>query len=217
MLTKARLKRHTLHLTGKFTHAILELQALMLKKLAVVSIWLAFTPVLIILLSASLTIHNSKVKTLDTLQALKITEPASNNNIEGQVLGTKIEDPRPYIVARFLQETPLEQYSNLIVEVSDQYDIDYRLIPAIAMKESGGGVAIDLASHNAWGFENGRTYFDSWDTAIRAVAKTLRTRYVDKGLTSPEQIMTVYAPPAILNGGGWAKDINLFFSQMETL
>ena len=85
------------------------------------------------------------------------------------------------------------------------------------MKESGGGTTVDEASHNAWGFENGRTYFDSWDTAIPIVAKTLKERYVDKGLISPEQIMAVYAPPAILNGGGWAKDINLFFSQMETL
>lgn len=189
----------------------------MLKKLAIVLTWFVFTPAMIILLSASLTIHNSKVKTLDTLQALKITEPAIDNNIEGQVLGTIIEDPRPFIVARFLQGTPLEPYSASIVQASDQYDIDYRLIPAIAMKESGGGATVDEASHNAWGFENGRTYFDSWDTAIPIVAKTLKERYVDKGLISPEQIMTVYAPPAILNGGGWAKDINLFFSQMETL
>ena len=212
-----RLRRLVRHLTLAFTHAILDLQALMLKKLVITSIWLAFTPALIILLSASLTIHNSKVKTLDTTQALKITEPATGNNIEGQVLGTKIEDPRPFIVARFLKGTPLEPYSDSIVKVSDEYGIDYRLIPAIAMKESGAGAAVDEASHNAWGFENGKTYFDSWEAAIPIVAKTLKTRYVDKGLISPEQIMPVYAPPALASGGGWAKDINFFFSQMETL
>ena len=205
------------NLTRAISHAILDLYALMLKKLAIVSVWFALTPVLIIVLLASVTIRDSKVKAQNSLEGLKITEPSVNNNIEGQVLGIKIDDSRPYIVAKFLKGTPLESYSEEIVKASDKYGIDYRLIPAIAMKESGGGAAVDEASHNAWGFENGKTYFSSWDNAINTVAMTLKLRYIDKGLTSPEQIMTVYAPPALEAGGGWAKDVNLFFSQMETL
>ena len=206
-----------MHLTRQFTHAILDLYFFMLKKLAVTSIWLALTPALIILLSATLVLHQAKLNYTNNIQALQINQPASANSIEGQVLGTKIEDPRPFIIAKFLKGTPLAAYSDLIVEVSDQYSIDYRLIPAIAMKESGAGNAVSEASHNAWGFENGKTNFDSWETAIPIVAKTLKTRYIDKGLTTPEEIMPIYAPPAVEAGGAWARDINFFFSQMETL
>ena len=104
-----------------------------------------------------------------------------------------------------------------MVEVADKYDIDYRLIPAIAMKESGAGTAIPESSYNAWGFENGRTRFTSWETAIETVGKTLNKRYITKGMSTPDEIMPVYAPPQMETGGKWAKDINYFYTQMETL
>jgi hypothetical protein len=108
-------------------------------------------------------------------------------------------------------------YSKQIIEASDKYGIDWRLIPAIAMRESGGGDKARPGSFNAWGFENGRTNFDSWESAIESVAKTLKVRYVDKGMTTPEEIMAVYAPPQLSTGGKWAQDINYFFSKLETL
>jgi hypothetical protein len=144
--------------------------------------------------------------------AYEITEP---KDVEGQVLGIEITDKRPFVVSDFLKKTPLEQYSSYIVEVSDKYNIDYRLIPSIAMKESGGGRAAPENSFNAWGFENGRTRWGSWEEAIDNVGKTLKTRYVDKGLTTPEQIMPIYAPPAMENGGGWAVAVNNYFQRME--
>ncbi|KKP93653.1 MAG: hypothetical protein UR98_C0003G0023 [Parcubacteria group bacterium GW2011_GWA1_36_12] len=85
------------------------------------------------------------------------------------------------------------------------------------MKESGGGTASSQVTHNAWGWENGRTNFSSWEYAIETVGRTLKNNYITKGLITPEQIMTVYAPPQIYTGGKWAEDINSFFSQMETL
>lgn len=206
------------YLTRPFTHAILNMYHHMLKKLAVAYIWFVLTPP-IILLSAFILIQ-PKATALGTDNSTQTIDAASNaatNSIDGQVLGVEIEDTRPYIVSRFLDGTPLEPHSKLIVEVSDKYDIDYRLIPAIAMKESQGGLAVDQSTHNAWGFENGRTVFASWDLAIESVGKTLKTRYIDKGRTTPDEIMAIYAPPQLLTGGKWAKDINLFFSQMETL
>lgn len=190
----------------------------MLKKLAVLSIWFVLTPP-IILLSAFISLQPkvTALSTTNSSQTIEIVTNVETNSIDGQVLGVKIEDARPYIISRFLDGTPLEPHSKLIVEVSDKYNIDYRLIPAIAMKESQGGLAIDQSTHNAWGFENGRTVFTSWDSAIEAVGKTLKTKYVDKGLSTPEEIMVIYAPPQLLTGGKWARDINFFFSQMETL
>ena len=205
------------HLTCDFPHAIVKLHGFMFRKLVFLSAWFLLTPPLIILTIFSF--YNSSLgpSKLNNRDPVKITELQIDNTIEGEVLATQIDDMRPIIVEKFLQGTPLSTYSKQIVEVSDKYSIDYRLIPAIAMKESQGGLSIDQSTHNAWGFENGRTVFTSWDSAIDLVGKTLKIRYIDKGRTTPEEIMAIYAPPQLLTGGKWAKDINLFFSQMETL
>ena len=189
----------------------------MFRKLGLILIWLLLTP--LVLLSSGLFVHqiskaSQSSRTNPSQLSIKLDFP---NQIDGQVLGNQISDLRPYYVANFLKNTKLEPYANLIVEVSDKYDIDYRLIPAIAMKESGGGNAIKEVTHNAWGFENGRTVFDSWQSAIETVAKTLKEKYIAKGLTTPEEIMPVYAPPQIESGGKWAEDINFLFSRLESL
>lgn len=189
----------------------------MFKKLALVFLWFLFTPLL--LLMTGVVVHNEHQKTnlQSAFPPIAASQIDIKNNLEGQVVSTRINDMRPYIVNNFLKKTELAPYANFMVETADKYDIDFRLIPAIAMKESGGGNAAPDGSFNAWGFENGKTQFTSWESAIDRVGKTLRDRYVSKGLTTPDQIMPVYAPPAVLNGGGWAKDINFFFSKMETL
>src|SRR3989344_2191800 len=149
-------------------------------------------------------------------QTTVIADKLPDNQFEGQVLGIQITDKRPFTVSNFLKKTPLEPYSSYIVEISDKYGIDYRLIPAIAVKETGGGRTTREGTYNAWGFENGRTKWGSWEEAIDSVARTLKTRYVDRGLITPEQIMPVYAPPAVENGGGWAVAVRNYLEKMES-
>lgn len=189
----------------------------MLRKLGLVLFWLIISPLVILTSGFFLHQRNQPTSIFDFKSSQASIEPNSQNHIDGQVLGTQITDMRPYYVANFLKNTKLEPYAQLIVETSDKYAIDYRLIPAIAMRESGGGNAIKEITHNAWGFENGRTVFDSWENAIETVAKTLKERYIAKGLTTPEEIMPVYAPPQIDKGGKWAQDINFLFSKLEQL
>ena len=206
------------NLTWDFPHVIVKLHGFMFKKLVFLSAWFLLTPpLLIVTLFYLYNNGHQNISGPNTDDTQIFTEINPNNTIEGVVLATKIQDIRPFIVEKFLNGTPLETYSKQIVEVSDKYGIDYRLIPAIAMKESQGGLAIDESTHNAWGFENGRTIFVSWDSAIDSVGKTLKSKYIDKGRTTPEEIMAIYAPPQLLTGGKWAKDVNFFFSQMETL
>ena len=189
----------------------------MFKKLGLIFIWLLITP--FVLLTSGLFMHqinkNSQAAVVGLPQMS--SDLSLKNQMQGEVLGTQIEDLRPYYVANFLKNTKLEPYSGYMIEASDKYGIDYRLIPAIAMKESGGGNAIKEVTHNAWGFGNGRTVFDSWPSAIDSVAKTLKERYIAKGLNTPEEIMPVYAPPQVETGGKWAKDINFLFSKLESL
>ena len=187
----------------------------MIRKFAIVFSWFILTPLVLVLLAVLTTQHN-QIEYLSKVGPT-IAQSQQENNLEGQVLGIQISDMRPYYVANFLKNTKLEPYSHYIVEVSDQYDLDYRLIPAIAMKESGGGNAVKEVSHNAWGWENGRTIFPSWEAAIDTVARTLKTKYVDRGLTTPEEMMPVYAPPQIATGGKWARDINHFFEKLQSL
>ena len=184
----------------------------MLKNLGRVYAWFLIAPLTLLF----------TIFSLYTLTKPKPSEPliASTNNLNpidlnSQVLGIQIDDFRPLRVAKFLKGTPLESYSTQIVAVSDKYGIDYRLIPAIAMKETGAGRVAPQNSFNAWGFENGRTRFESWEQAIENVAKTLKTRYVAKGMDTPDKMMPVYAPPAMENGGGWAIAINGYLAQME--
>ena len=186
----------------------------MFKKLLLVFLWFLVTPAVLATSGIFLSNYN---KNNSNISLLPITQIEIQNNQEGRVLGSKITDTRPYLVTNLLENTQLAPYSQLMVEIADKYGIDYRLIPAIAMKESGGGNKARSGSFNAWGFENGRTNFESWESAINIVAKTLKERYVAKGLVTPEQIMAVYAPPQVTTGGKWAKDINYFFSKLENL
>ena len=215
---RKRKKSHRFsNLTKSVVNALVDLYNHMIRRLALVSLWLLLTPTLIIFIGVFLSLKNTNIHLPSVSAPFEATIPQDANNIQGQVLATKIDDARPLIVEKFLKGTVLAPYSKQIVATSDKYDIDYRFIPAIAMKESGGGNVAPAGSFNAWGFENGRTHFASWDQAIDNVGKTLKTRYIDKGLTTPDDIMPIYAPPAVENGGGWARDINLYFTKMESL
>lgn len=189
----------------------------MFKKIAVVSSWFLITPIALVFLFVLINQHK-KIDYLAKVGPSIIAEAFhEENQLDGEVLGIQITDIRPYYVENFLKNTKLAPYSNHIVEISDKYSLDYRLIPAIAMKESGGGNAVDESTHNAWGFENGKTRWTTWEEAIDQVGKTLKTRYVDRGMDTPEEMMAVYAPPQIHTGGQWAIDINHFFEKLSSL
>jgi len=124
-------------------------------------------------------------------------------------------DARPILIEQYLEKynSPLLPYSEFIFEMSEKYGLDYGLMVAIAMCESNVCKKIPEDSYNCWGFENGATKFISWEQAIGQVAKTLKERYYDKGLVTPEEIMPKYAPPSVKNGGSWAKCVNQFLEE----
>lgn len=189
----------------------------MFKKIAILSSWFLITPLAFILLVV-LAVQNQRISYLSKVGPQLFAQNLRQESTQqGNVLGAKISDMRPFYIEHFLKGTKLAPYSDYMVEVADKYNIDYRLIPAIAMKESTGGNAVPETTHNAWGFENGSTRWDSWEVAIDQVGKTLKTRYIDKGLTTPDEIMAIYAPPQLETGGKWAKDVNHFFEKLTSL
>ncbi|PIX69017.1 hypothetical protein COZ40_00235 [Candidatus Roizmanbacteria bacterium CG_4_10_14_3_um_filter_39_13] len=99
--------------------------------------------------------------------------------------------------------------------MADQYTLDYRLIPAIAMQESGLCKHIYEGSHNCWGwgiYGNKVTRFDSYEEAIETISRGIKKNYIDKGLTTPEAIMRKYTPPS---DGSWAFGVNTFLKMIE--
>lgn len=113
-------------------------------------------------------------------------------------------------------KSPLAKYSKLIVDTADKYDIDYRLIPAIAMQESTLCKKIIANSHNCWGFGiYGKkvTKFPSFDEAIETVTKTLAHNYIQKGLQEPDEIMSKYTPS---NNGEWAENVSFIMEKIES-
>ncbi|HEY5601191.1 MAG TPA: hypothetical protein VIK81_03850 [Patescibacteria group bacterium] len=195
-----------------------------MKKASLIFAWLFIAPLTLIiaLLASNQTFDtNPNVSKVKGISINSVLPYKLYTAVPGQVGAQSAQvysaDARGEILKQFLEDinSPLALYSDFIVEMSDKYQIDFRLITAISMQESSGGKVIPSDSYNAWGFENGATEFSSWEHAIERVAKTLKEGYYDKGLVTPEQIMPKYAPPSVEKGGPWAKGVQYFMDVLE--
>lgn len=129
----------------------------------------------------------------------------------------KTGDARGEIVRKFLEmhNSPLVPYSQLLVKTADTYNLDFRLLPAIAMQESNLCKKMPEESYNCWGFGiygDKVTRFSSFEEAIETVAKTIRSKYVDKGHLTIEEIQAKYTPAS---RGSWARSVEHFMNQMR--
>ena len=106
---------------------------------------------------------------------------------------------------------PLSEYAEKFVEVANKYNLDYRLLPAIATVESNGGKN-NFRSYNAWGW--GNKGFSSFEEGIETVGRGLKTGYKDKGRDTVEEIAPVYCPPNYKN---WARSVNQFMLEIERI
>lgn len=139
------------------------------------------------------------------------------------VLGAEVEsnievgDARSANLRYFFRKynSPLYDESEYIVSVSDKYGFDYRLLPAIAMQESGLCRAIPENSHNCWGYgiyADQVWKFDSYREAIDEVAAGIKKNYIDHGLITPETIMSKYTPSS---NGSWAHGVNWTLNEIK--
>lgn len=138
----------------------------------------------------------------------------SDGNYEAEV---QVADGRIANLKSFFRKnnSPLYDYADKIVEISDKYKFDYRLLPAIAMQESSLCRVIPDDSHNCWGwgiYGTTVTRFNSYDEAIEAVGKGIKEHYIDKGLVTASAIMKKYTPPS---SGSWAYGVNTFLKALE--
>ena len=102
-----------------------------------------------------------------------------------------------------LRGMPLSGLGRKMVEEAEKNDLDWRLLPAIAARESTGGEkACKKVAHNPFGWNSCKTGFDSNEHAIEIVAKNLggnnpktQKHYAEK---DTQQILKAYNPPRIV-------------------
>ena len=114
-----------------------------------------------------------------------------------------------------------EDLGKEFVEVADNYDLDWRLLPAIAGTESSFGKNTpSCAPRNPFGWTSttspcGYYRFNSWEDAIETVAQKIAhgkayTRYQQTG--EIHELAHAYNP---LNTQKWERDINFFIGAIE--
>jgi hypothetical protein len=131
-----------------------------------------------------------------------ITNVSTNTLETKEMLKKSIAMKR--VFARY--NSPFVDEVDSFIKACTTYDIDCYLLPSISGIESGFGKAIMPNSYNAFGWGGGLIYFKSWEEGILTVAKGLYENYFSRGLTTPELIAPVYAPPSTT----WALKVNYF-------
>jgi hypothetical protein len=193
---------------------------MLLKKAVFSIIIVAFTPIafIFVLVLTLSSYHKNNMVNMLSLSHNNIVAyaalPTSQNTF---VANISEQDGRVEKIRQFLQRynSPLEPYAQDIVEAADEYGLDYRLIPAIAMQESNLCLKIPAGSYNCWGFGiYGNTVhrFSDYKEGIYTVTKTLATKYKNRGLVTPEEIMTMWTPSS---NGSWAHSVNHFMGELN--
>ena len=131
------------------------------------------------------------------------------------------EDARTTLLANFLERynspmKPYDYYAQKIVEISDRYELDFRLLPAIAMQESNlCKVTNPGAPHNCLGFgihKSGTLDFESYEAGFERAGRELKMYYIDQGLTTVELIESKYTPSS---NGSWANSVNQWMAEIR--
>jgi hypothetical protein len=140
--------------------------------------------------------------------------PVSSPQIADQIGAS---DARTEIVKKYLTKynSPLVPQANFIVQMADKYQLDFRLLPAIAQQESNLCKIIPPGGYNCWGWGitgSSTLGFDSFEHGIETVSEGLRRLYLDKGYKTVEEIMSKYTPSS---NGSWARGVSQFMADME--
>jgi hypothetical protein len=82
-------------------------------------------------------------------------------------------DLREAILRKFLRDKqcPDQEFAEVFIAEADAHGLDWRLLPSLALIESGGGRA--ARGNNLFGWANGKQTFNTIGEAIHTVASTL--------------------------------------------
>ena len=106
-------------------------------------------------------------------------------------------DPRIARLERFFQiyHCPAPHHTSEYLNAADGYGLDYRLLPAVSIRESLCGIA-EKQPHNLWGFHPGRQSFPSIEAGINFLAERLTRNPLYRGKTLQDKLFTYNPRPA---------------------
>jgi len=149
--------------------------------------------------TAQVKIANALTPKVEIAQAINIVSPL--------VTPEPLEfiDNRAEILYSYLKDknSPLAEYTNLIVAEADKYDIGWTRLASMSRMESSFGNKVVNNSHNAWGIMAGNSirHFQSWEDGIKEVSRLLGENYIwnmNKG------IQLKYCPDSAGCNASWA-------------
>ncbi|MDQ3244972.1 MAG: hypothetical protein M3P22_01305, partial [bacterium] len=139
---------------------------------------------------------------LSNLFAFNQAEEDKDTTTKADILELRAKAIDSYFSER---DMPLAGYGAKMVKEADINDIDWRLIPAISVRESTGGkFACKKVKFSAFGWGSCKINFKSYDESIEILAKNLggnnpkTAHYYDNKTT--EQILKKYNPDSIVPG-----------------
>ena len=140
--------------------------------------------------------------------------PASVTKADNQVPQVRLnpeEDFRLRTLRKFFLNLncPLVPAAEIFVSEADSHDLDWRLLPSLAVIESGGGKV--ARGNNIFGWDNGHASFATLGAAIHLVARTLSdgSAYRNKSLLA---LLHTYNPVQ-----GYAERVQQMMSQISPI
>lgn len=164
------------------------------------------------ILATSPTISNVESSPTPRSEEILVNSKVKGYNFTDEIKAKK--DDRAVLLKKFLKKngSPMANDATKLVKIADKYNLDWKLLPAIAGVESQYGNMIPSGSYNPYGWNNGKAYFQNWSDASETVALGIRTRYVASGIVTPYSIGPSYAAnPA------WATHVANYMHQIDQI
>jgi hypothetical protein len=117
------------------------------------------------------------------------TQPAESY-IKAERIQKVAPDPRAAYLERFFHRyhCPAPYHVVEYLRAADDYQLDYRLLPAISVRETQCGVT--ETENNRWGFRNGQHSFPSVEEGIEFMAHRLAGHVYYRGKTLQQKLFT---------------------------
>lgn len=142
-------------------------------------------------------------------------------NYPETIFAYQTEDAIPQLVKDYLakHKSPMVDQSDKLVSAARKNQLDPLLLVAIAQCESNLGKKMPADCYNpfGWGIHSaGKLCFSSWEEGFEKVAAGLKKQYIDKGLISPDEIMTKYNYDSWKEReGSWGKCVKSFLDDLQ--
>ncbi len=195
-----------------------------MKKLWQALLWLMITSATILtsaIIMKSLAFE-SKSQTLvqeEALAKIALDSAVPQGEVKGMESSVELADGRAAIVANFLAKynsplKPYDHYGQVLVDIADKYELDFRFLPAIMMEESNLCKNIPEGTYNCLGFgihAKGTLGFDSYEAGFERAAKELRANYVEQGRIQVSAIASKYTASV----DKWTNSVNQWMAEMK--